>query len=352
MGLEVRDVAGDKYALLVGAKGYTKVPPLKWADKDACDVAQALESCGFDRQNMTVLHDGDEAEPPVRAQLFHHLGRLKGRLKPEDLLVFYFSGHGMIQDDDDYLLPVDASEQSLTYTGAKVGDVVSELRRSGSKQVLLLLDACRNELPTGKGIRSLGDISAKSIRDDTDGVAAIFSCEGRERSYEIDHDDEGIHQSAFTYCLLQAIERPTVNTVKEVADYLRQEVKVLNGKYNQQPQTPFLVARPDELLDLRVFVAAAMDAMPEEFEQFIAYLTQLYGADQIDQNIYYDVMAFLHGDAHDPGRVKLVSDVCGGVSNVAMFERIWKHYRTDLTPRKPPPGAFGDLGSPARPAES
>lgn len=352
MSLEVRDVAGNKYALLVGAKGYENVPSLKWADKDACDVAKALHGCGFEPQNVTVLHDGEETERPIRSRLFHHLGRLGGRLDPDDQVVFYFSGHGMMQDGADYLLPIDASDRSLKHTAVNVDDVVEELRRSGSRQVILLLDACRDELPTGKSIQALGDISAKSIADTTDGIAAIFSCDGSERSYEIDHDDDDIHQSAFTYCLLDAIQRPTVNTVNEVAEYLRKELKVLNGKYNQQPQTPRLVGRPDALLDLHVFVTAAVDAMPEEFEKFIAHLTQLYGADQLDQRIYYDVMAFLHGDAHDPGRVKLVSDVCGGVSNVAMFERIWKHYRTDLTPRKPAPGAFGDLGSPTRPAGS
>jgi Caspase domain len=341
-------VAGDKYALLVGAKGYENVPPLKWADKDACDVARELEGCGFAPQNMTVLHDGDAAKQPVGAKLYHHLGDLQGRLDPDDLLLFYFSGHGIMQDDDDYLLPIDASDRSLKRTAVKLDHVVSDLQASGSKQVVLLIDACRNELPTGKSIHALGDIAAKSIAESaTEGVAAIFSCESRERSYEVDEEQ----QSAFTHCLLHAIRRPSVNTVNEVADYLASEVKVLNGKYRQRPQTPFLVARPDHLRNVLIFASAAGDTMSPEFEGYLVALSELYGENKITQAIFYDVWEFLRGDTHPPGPVKLVSDVCNGISSPVVFQGIWKHLRAGATPSKPTP-AIGDLGSPARRAGS
>ena len=337
-------MAGNKYALVIGVSEYENVPKLKYGDKDARDVAVALRVAGFEDSRLLILHDKDTEAPPTRDKVFHHLGRLKTfGLDADDLVLFYFSGHGMMQDNVDYLLPIGASDLALQDTALPVDIIVNRLQQTGSRQVVMFIDACRDELPTGKSVSAIG-ANTKSVIDKADaGFAAIFSCESRERSFEIDTND--IKQSSFTYCLLDAIKSPRTNTVAEVADYLRKEVKNLNGKYGLKPQLPYLYAKPDALRRLAIFVSSA--GVPVELDQYMAYLTeQLYGNDLLTRMVYYDVMEFLSQAEHTPGLLRLVRDVCKGKSTPDQFEQIWKNLRTQRrTKRVVSGGAVGGPGT-------
>lgn len=338
-------MAGDKYALVIGARGYDKVPKLKWADKDARDVAAALRRTGFDEQNVIVLHDEDPEARPERSMVFHQLGRLGNiGLDSDDLVLFYFSGHGMMHKSVDYLLPIEASDVALKHTAIKVDDVVASLQETGSRQVVMLIDACRDELPTGKSVHAIGANAAKSVTDAThEGIAAIFSCESQERSFEIDAED--IKQSSFTYCLLDAIVRPNVNTLEQVATYLRDEVKVLNGKHGLQPQKPYLVAQPEWLKEISIF--GGLEGV-SELDRYISCLTDLYGNEELSDSVYYDVLDFLDEPKHLPGLLKLIRDVCDGASSPDRFEKTWNHLRSRAAPRKATAGAVGTPGTSLR----
>ena len=70
--------------------------------------------------------------------------------------------------------------------------VTERLRCCGAENVILLLDACRNEgVRYGEGVGS----------ETQPGVVAISSCRPNERSYEIDELKHG----AFTYTLLEGL---------------------------------------------------------------------------------------------------------------------------------------------------
>jgi uncharacterized caspase-like protein len=66
-------------------------------------------------------------------------------LKAGDNLWFFFSGHGIRHQDRDYLMPCDANPRDPDYTAISISYVTERLRRCGADNVVLLLDACRNE---------------------------------------------------------------------------------------------------------------------------------------------------------------------------------------------------------------
>jgi hypothetical protein len=81
----------------------------------------------------------------------HQLSRLvdefAGRLQSGDLAVFYYSGHGMQVDRENYLLPVDfeaAAEADVPYTAYSASRIRDKMERSGARLRVLILDACRD----------------------------------------------------------------------------------------------------------------------------------------------------------------------------------------------------------------
>ena len=161
-------------------------------------------------------------------------------LKPSDNLWFFFAGHGRREHDRDYLMPIDADPGNVEETAIPVSHIAERLRRSGAANVILLLDACRNE-----GARDGEGIGAET----QPGVVAISSCRPSERSYEIDELQHG----AFTYSLLEALRlegERNCATVERLDEYLRFRVPDLCQQHKKPRQTPYTQAEPIEKLHL------------------------------------------------------------------------------------------------------
>lgn len=76
------------------------------------------------------------------------------------------------------------------------------------------------------------------------GIITIFSCNRGQFSYEI----PDLQQGAFTYTLLQGLQRHTI--LRQLETYLNREVPIVNRKYNIQVQIPRIVAEPAGKYDL------------------------------------------------------------------------------------------------------
>ena len=171
-------------AILIGADQYQHVQPLKFCGKDVRDMARVFrESLEFDKAD--VLEFTSEAQlRPERGTILHHMGEfLKRPIKPDELLLFYFSGHGMIDSEnkEDYLLPHDATLNALSETGIAVSSLTKKLIATGCRNIVMFIDACREPVDGAKGTVSIGEASKKAL--ERDGIVTFFSCDPRERSY-------------------------------------------------------------------------------------------------------------------------------------------------------------------------
>ena len=229
----------DKWAILIGPTEYQNVKPLRYCANDVKEVGTALrESLGFADDH--ILTFGKELKHKPELTVLHNVipkFLSSGRIKANDLLLFYFSGHG-INAGKDYLLPVDASPYKLQKTGIMVEELVNDLVETRCNNVVMFIDACREAIGGAKGAGAIGEDS-KGIAEKS-GVITFFSCEPQDLSYEI----EELGHGSFTHCFLQALKDPQCVTAADVHDFLLREVPLTNTTYKKPPQRPYAVMTP------------------------------------------------------------------------------------------------------------
>src|SRR5262245_28817827 len=129
----------NKWAILIGPTEYVHgINPLKFCTNDIVEVGKALRTTlEFNDTNIMEFGTGLRLNAS-RSTIYHELGKLLkgGHIKEDDLLLFYFSGHGM-RDKKEYLLPSDATPNNIKNTGIDFEDLVDQLTETGCKNVVM-----------------------------------------------------------------------------------------------------------------------------------------------------------------------------------------------------------------------
>ncbi|MEH2124725.1 MAG: SUMF1/EgtB/PvdO family nonheme iron enzyme [Nostoc sp.] len=231
------------WAIAIGINQYDYLQPLNYAKRDALLMQEFLgNEAGFER----IFFFSDDSPElagkstrPTRTNLLRVLRQLFENpfMGAGDNFWFFFSGHGIRYADRDYLMPCDGDPEDIENTAIAINFVTERLRRCGADNVVLILDACRNEgKKTGEGI---GRQTAEEARQQ--GVISIFSCIPQEYSYEI----EALQQGAFTTALLEGLGiQGKCATVERLDQYLKFRVPELVRQHKNTRQTPYLIAEP------------------------------------------------------------------------------------------------------------
>lgn len=137
----------EKIAVIIGVSTYEAIPPLKNCVNDANDIAEKLIKFGF---RVILLLDADQEE------IIRKLDSLKKTLKPGDVFLFYFSGHGLEMNNEIFLFPrnsMPTSEKDLPKETVALGKVLQVIKEAKIKTGIIILDACRsnNVVRTWKG---------------------------------------------------------------------------------------------------------------------------------------------------------------------------------------------------------
>jgi uncharacterized caspase-like protein/Flp pilus assembly protein TadD len=139
--------AGTRWALIVGVSAYQNLPPqaqLRFADRDASEFAAFLRSTAggaIPGDHIRLLTDGQATLAQVNAALDTWL---VGSAGPQDVVYFYFAGHGVLDDHNDgYFITHDADPQNLHATALPFQDVDTTLtRKLHAAVVVMIADAC------------------------------------------------------------------------------------------------------------------------------------------------------------------------------------------------------------------
>ncbi|MBW4562355.1 MAG: caspase family protein [Mojavia pulchra JT2-VF2] len=234
---------GRNWAIVVGINHYENLRSLNFAKRDASVMATWFQQEARFEQVFLFTDDSPPiaTNPPIPTQpTFGHLRRfLRAQfentlLKPEDNLWFFFAGHGNRYKDRDYLMFSDSDPGDIEHTAISVDYVTQRLRRSGADNVVLFLDACRDE-----SSRSGLGIGEQRYQ----GVITFYSCTANQKSWEINELQHG----AFTYSLLEALRlqgEANCATVERLAQYLSYQVPAINTRYGQETQNPYWQAEP------------------------------------------------------------------------------------------------------------
>jgi uncharacterized caspase-like protein len=145
--------AQKRIALVIGNSAYAHTPALANPRNDAADVAAALASFGFE-----IVAGYDLDKPGFDRAVRTFATSLQGA----DAGVFFYAGHAMQVQGQNYLVPVDAelkAAAALDFETVRL-DLIQRTMESQARTNILFLDACRDNPLSRNLARSMGTRSA------------------------------------------------------------------------------------------------------------------------------------------------------------------------------------------------
>ena len=236
--------AARRIALVIGNGDYAKFGDLHNPANDARAMAEKLKSLDF-----TLI--GGQAHVDVSRQrmvtLLRDLGDALGRAPGAGTTALvYYSGHGVAQDGENWLVPVDDSDirfrDDVPDFAIGTKTVMRRLESSGGGLNILIFDACRDnrlesrQLTKGASRKGLAPVKGRP----TDTVMIYAAADG-----EVAYDGPSGGLSPFTEALIEEIDVPgrrLVDVVGQTAARVRRETE----RNSEGPQVPWMDFTPLE----------------------------------------------------------------------------------------------------------
>jgi Caspase domain len=143
--------AEKRIALIVGNSAYQNVTRLDNPRNDATLMAETLSSLGFVLIGGRAQLDLDKAALDADVQSFGQ------QIQGAEVALFYYAGHGVQVNGSNYLVPVGANptrEADVDFQMVDVNLVLRQMQGSGTRLNMVVLDACRNNPFSARGLRS------------------------------------------------------------------------------------------------------------------------------------------------------------------------------------------------------
>jgi TPR repeat protein len=200
--------AESRVAFVVGNAAYENSTTLANPINDAELVSRTLEQIGFDVTLRTDL---------TRSGFGQALSVFLRETEGADVTFFYFAGHGMQFDGENYLLGTDFSLQSefdLIADGLSLADITEAVQRR-SNAALMFIDACRDN-PFAD--RFFSEIAPQTRSGATRGLAPVLSSQSGTMLVfaaspgQVAYDGDGPN-SPFSLALARHLPTPDVEVL-------------------------------------------------------------------------------------------------------------------------------------------
>jgi len=228
--IATKTVSGRNVALVVGINGYKNIDRLTTAVKDAQDVASILHD-KYDFQIHLVTD-----EKATRSGILGELNRLRATLTPDDNLLIYYAGHGIMdkQTDGSFWLPYDAViDNDTNWIDTK--SLTDQLKRMSVKHVLVVADSCysgtftRDVAPALKSVDTR-DVFLSKMRSKA--ARVLISSGGNEPV----SDTGGRGHSIFADSFISALTKPEKGVFTAEELLIRQIRESVAGRASQTPE--------------------------------------------------------------------------------------------------------------------
>ena len=213
-------VSDKRVALVIGNSEYASAGVLRNPLNDAQAVSKSLQSLGFE---VTTITNADQKK------MERSIGEFGKKLKQnKGVGFFYYAGHGMQFNGENYLLPTDidpSTEEDVRYDAVPLGKLMNQLRDADNGLNMVVLDACRN------------NPFARSFRSSSRGLAQVTAPAGTFISYatapgDVAADGNG-ENGLFTAKLLKHMRTPGLK-LEDVFKAVRIDVQ-LESRDQQVP---------------------------------------------------------------------------------------------------------------------
>ncbi len=212
-------LAEKRVAFLVGNAAYRNTAPLANPEADVALIGQTLGGLGFEVAVHTNLDRGTMGRA-LSAFLTTH--------RDADVTLFYYAGHGMQYNGENYLLGVDADLQSeFDVDGQTIAlSQLSRMVAERSRAALIFVDACRDNPLADRFYRTnFSDTRALRTRGllpvtGADGTMYMFSASPGQVAYDGEGGNSAFAQSLAKHLATENVE--VLSLMKRVIGDVRQ----------------------------------------------------------------------------------------------------------------------------------
>lgn len=269
-------VEGDIYALVIGISTYqdSLIKSLDFAHRDAELFASYLQSesgGSVPRENIKLLTN----EQATIANIYNGKQWLEEQVQKDDLVFFYFSGHGDVESSLyklGFLLAHDTPHKNYLNNAVRIEDfniMANTLSVTKEAQVILITDACHSGKLAGsdnRGTQLVGEQLQNAIKREV----RMASCEPDQLAQE--GEDWGGGRGAFSYHLINGLmgladtegNDDGIVTKMELESYVGQKVMMDVMEFKGEEQTPVVQGKPFTKL------ALVVDAARQEVQESLA----------------------------------------------------------------------------------
>ena len=225
---EQQSLAPTRHALVIGINRYPKLPKaaqLRKAINDAKDMKSALKGLGFNVQLRTNLK---------YLKMVETIAEFASRIKENDIVFFFFAGHGVAIDSQNFLLPSDVpypreGEVWQVISRSSQAWKVIESLGERAQLVVAVLDACRNNPFKRSGVRSLNLSRGLLEMGAPPSTFIMHSARAGQEALDRLKKDDRNRNSVFTRVFLKHLKQPDLS-LPDLAYTVRDEVAELASK--------------------------------------------------------------------------------------------------------------------------
>lgn len=232
----VRKPNENAVALIIANENYRNVAEVASASHDGEIFAEyCTKTLGIPAQRVKLYKDASLATfLEALADAKNTVSALNGDV---DLIVYY-AGHGMPDEatKDAFLIPVDGNA-TISETCFALSRFYKELQEMNARTTSVFLDACFSGAQRGDGML----VAARGIAIKPKAAApqgnmfVLSAASGQETAMPYREKNHGL----FTYYLLKKIQETKGSvTLKELSDFVTQNVKEQSNNINKKPQNP------------------------------------------------------------------------------------------------------------------
>jgi hypothetical protein len=232
---EVIRFGGMKKALLVGINYRNSPYELHGCINDVLNVRRHLNGIGFPNENIALLTDDIPSSLPTKANILNEFTNLLKNAESNDLICFFYSGHGSnVRDlNNDEMDGLDETIVSKDLQYITDDELRSVIQQHLKKDVTLfaMFDSCFSGTMLDLKYNYTNNMTINNRYAETDGNVLVLSgCTDRQTSAECVINN--VNQGALTWAFLSSCL-----TSKTWRQFIGQiSTSMNNGLFTQTPQ--------------------------------------------------------------------------------------------------------------------
>lgn len=235
------------YLVSIGINEYRNPAlDLNYAKADAKAFSKIIDEKGkrlFKQIELVELYDGQA----TRENILEVLDKLAETVRPEDVFLFYYAGHGSMMENKFFFIPTESVSlyqlDRLNEESLYAGLIQEKFKNIPALKQIVIMDACQSggstEILAQRGAmeeKALAQLSRSS------GVHVLAAAGSEQFATELGNLGHGL----FTYVILEALNGGADGapkdgnvTIYELKAYLNDQVPELSKKYKGSTQWPY-----------------------------------------------------------------------------------------------------------------